>query len=433
MVPLRVDLRQVIRVLSDALDLVGIDDVQHGKRVALMAVNIARHLGYTAEARERLLDAALLHDCGVSTTVEHEELVAEFRYAQAEEHCIRGERLLRGFAPLAYLAPVVRYHHTDWVAFAALPDPPPPTVRRDANIIFLADRVDALVHQSRCDVLLASCGIRRTIAAHRDRRFAGDIVDAFLNASEAEAFWIALEPQALQTALAALAPPQRLRRLNIGELKALAAIFANIVDTKSAFTAEHSAGVSRVARLLAEKLDLPAARCDLIEVAGLLHDIGKLSVPDAVLEKPGPLNDAERAKMARHTFYTCQILSRIDGLAEIAEWAAFHHEVLTGDGYPFHRRGRQLPLEARVIAVADIFQALAQRRPYREPLPPDEIMANLYQRAAAGKIDKVLVDLVGDNLAACWQAAATVPVAVAETDPLPADPPSGDLPGEKAD
>ena len=124
----------------------------------------------------------------------------------------------------------------------------------------------------------------------------------------------------------------------------LAQIFARIVDDKSAFTAEHSVGVSRLACLLGRLAGLPAKDCELLEIAGLLHDVGKLCVPDEVLDKPGPLNEAELAVIERHTFETWQILRRIRAFDQVAEWASFHHESIAGNGYPFHRHGGEIPV-----------------------------------------------------------------------------------------
>jgi HD-GYP domain-containing protein (c-di-GMP phosphodiesterase class II) len=155
---------------------------------------------------------------------------------------------------------------------------------------------------------------------------------------------------------------------------------------------------------------LAPGRIALIEIAALLHDLGKLGVPDEMLEKPGKLTAAETAVMHRHSFDTFRILRGIGGLEEVALWAGSHHETLLGDGYPFHSQDDALPIEARVIMVADIFQALAQDRPYRASLPPERIMAILDEMAETGRIDRDLVALAGRDAGACWQV-ATQPAA----------------------
>ena len=146
----------------------------------------------------------------------------------------------------------------------------------------------------------------------------------------------------------------------------------------------------------------------MLEVAGLLHDLGKLIIPDEILEKPGPLTEEEKAIMMRHSFESYQILYRINGFEAIAQWAAFHHETLSGKGYPFHLNEEGLELEARIIAVADVFQALSQNRPYRDSLPAEKIMVVLNNMAAEGHLDHQLTSLIESHLNECLRKATCV-------------------------
>jgi putative nucleotidyltransferase with HDIG domain len=404
---LEIDLRQAIYALTDALDLVGVDEVGHGKRVGFMALECARVLPFEEEARLKLFHAALLHDCGVSSTRVHRHLVEELEWDNAEEHCRVGAALLRRFAPLAPLAPVIRYHHQHWDGLGGVGISEEDALF--ANLIFLVDRVDALTapHYGK-DLLLVRHAIRERIAGYRGTLFAPELVDAFLQVSAAEAFWLSMEPPHLERFLFEMEREHLPLPIGLAELKQLAQMFANIVDAKSHFTVEHSNGVARLARYLAEKLGLPQARCDMLEVAGLLHDLGKLRVPDEILDKPGPMDERERAVMLRHSFESYQILRRIKGLEEIALWAAYHHEMPAGHGYPFHASSGELGKEARIIAVADVFQALAQNRPYRDGLSSPRIVEMLQEQAAAGHLDREIVALVAKDPEGCWQQ-ATLP------------------------
>lgn len=110
----------------------------------------------------------------------------------------------------------------------------------------------------------------------------------------------------------------------------------------------------------------------------------------------------------RHSFETYQILHRIAGLEDITIWAAYHHETPDGRGYPFHRRGADLTIEMRIIAVSDVFQALAQHRPYRKPLSPNEILEMLESFVRQNHLDSEVVALAGRHLQASWQAATGV-------------------------
>jgi len=407
---IRTDLRQAVFALSDALDLVGVDDYHHGKRVGLMAVECGRALGLESAGLNFLLDAGLLHDCGVSSTEIHHHLVEELDWSGAQAHCERGHALLSGFAPLAPLAPLILYHHTHWDKLSTLELDD--RTKLFSNLIFLADRVDTLAapHYGQQSLLFYRGQIRDTIARHSGTFFAPRLMEAFLHASENEAFWLYLEPPHIHTYLSEMSQHRQQQLIDFPQLRQLAEIFSRIVDAKSTFTVEHSHGVSNLARLLGELAGLPEASRQKLEIAGLLHDLGKLRVPDEILEKPAKLTPEERATMERHSFETYQILRRIPGLEEIARWAAYHHEAPDGEGYPFHRKGSELPPEARIISVADVFQALAQNRPYRAALLPAEVIDRLRKLSAEGHLDAAVVELAGRNLDACWRAATGHPL-----------------------
>lgn len=403
---IEVDLHQAVFALADSLNLVGIDEHQHGERVAYMAIACARHLGWSAAQLDDLLHAALLHDCGVSSSKVHKQLIAEMDWEGAELHCILGEYYLKSFPPLSHLAPVVRHHHTHWrelqhIELSA-------EIVQASNLIYMVDRVDSL----RARLLKEGLAQQQVIEQVRQRiqdaaeeRFAPQLLDAFLQVSSNDAFWLTLEPLNLAEFITSLESNRPQTLTHYEDVRKLARVFAHIVDAKSSFTFDHSMGVARVANHLASLLELPPRRIALIELAGLLHDLGKLGVPDDILEKATELNAEEAAIMHRHSYETFRILSRIKGFEGIAEWAGNHHETLLGDGYPFQHDGSELSIESRIIAVADIFQALAQDRPYRKALTPEQISSKLKELANAGKVDPELVKLVADNLDTTWVAA----------------------------
>lgn len=403
--PLSVDINQAILALADALDLVGIDETGHGKRVGYMAFVCANRLAMDKPARERLFNIGLLHDIGVSSSREHTHLVDELQWEGAQDHADEGARLLGNFAPLADFSAALRYHHTPWSLLAANPDIDPET-RRDANLVFLVDRVDALsAPHYGVDLLESIPGTCARISALAGSLFDPRLVELFLGVANSDAFWMMLEPPHLDRFLFDMQRRCEPAPLPPGRLRELAGLFAYVVDAKSPFTAQHSSGVANLAAHLARKAGLSQEQVEKIEIAGLLHDIGKLRIPDEILEKPGPLSDRERRLMHRHSFETYQVLRRIEGLSEIALWAAYHHETTDGMGYPFGRAGDDLSLEARIIAVSDIFQALAQRRPYRKPRATADILTYLQRLVEVGKLDRQVVGWVAGDLAGCLGAA----------------------------
>jgi putative nucleotidyltransferase with HDIG domain len=398
-------MRQVVLVIGSAVDLVGVDDVLHGRRVGIIARECAKRLGWDQATQTMLFDAGILHDCGVSSTRVRHNLVNELDWQGSNIHCERGYELLKGFAPLSHIAPIILYHHTHWEELTGLDLAP--TTARYANLIYLADRIDvnAAPYYRDNSFLLYVDHIRNLINRYRGTFFAPELVDAFLDASRAEAFWLLLDEDFISQYVTEMGRLVQKRRVDIGELKKFAHIVADIVDAKSSFTGDHSLGVARLARLLARKAGITGERLDLIEVAALLHDIGKLQIPDEVLESTAKLTAPERALMKKHSFATYQILRPIGGFEEVARWASEHHESLNGDGYPFRLLGGDIPLESRIIKVADVYQALAQDRPYRKPKTAAEILQFLRAMQEENEVDPMMVDFVARHPDECYRAA----------------------------
>ncbi|PIQ24790.1 hypothetical protein COW36_23755 [bacterium (Candidatus Blackallbacteria) CG17_big_fil_post_rev_8_21_14_2_50_48_46] len=401
---MKIDFRQIVSALSDTLDLVGVDDYQHCKRVAFMATECARKLGWGQKQLDTVYHAGLLHDCGVSSTREHAHLIEELDWQNSGNHCTRGFALLEQQSVFKHLSEIVLHHHTFWERMKELPLS---AETQDAsNLIFLVDRVDAFAaHYAGQDLLLTRYEIQETMKKHAKRLFKPELMDVFLEISSSEFFWLTLEMRHLNLYLREMSEHHLQREMTPYEFLEVARLFAGIVDAKSPFTASHSLGVGRLAHYIGKLDKLDEHTCYLLEIAGLLHDLGKLNIPDSILEKSGPLDEKERAIMKRHSFESYQILRQIDGLEKVAEWAAFHHETLTGEGYPYGLRRNSLSREARIIAVADVFQALAQERPYRGPLPPEKILEILRDMGKKSKLDPDIIELVATDLLGCWQAA----------------------------
>lgn len=383
-------LHEVILALASALDYVGIDDVSHGKRVARMAAECARVAGWSQAEQDQLILLGLLHDCGVSSTQVHRHLVEQWEWEGADEHALHGSELLQQTRLLAHFAAPVRYHHTYWSELQGIEVDP--AVKQQANLIFLVDRVDALRAQSGGRDEPEQW--RQVITDHAVSQFDPALCQLFLRASDNDSFWFSLEEVALDAFFVEWLRHAQAQTVEYPALLELALMFASIVDGKSSFTYRHSLGVKAVAELLAHVARLGQAEQECVVLASLLHDLGKLRVDDAILEKQGPFDAHERKVMNHHSFDTEQILNRIGGFGEIAHIAAMHHETLDGLGYPRRVKGEEIPRAARIIAVADVFQALVQNRPYRQPLSLAAAREVLTQMVARGKLDPELVGLL---------------------------------------
>lgn len=400
-----INLHEAIYSLSDALDLVGVTHIHHGKRVAFMAAECGKKMGWPKTHMDDLFQAAILHDCGVSKTVVHSRL-AQFEWENEEDHCIVGAKLLNTCPLLSNLVPLVRHHHTHWSELQHLDLPL--EVKLSANCIYMVDRVDVLSLAFLVDesnLLLGRESIRQKIISKRGDWFCPELVDAFIEISKSEAFWLSLENEHVSGYVSDWLSETQTKEMEFQELRSIVYIFSYIVDAKSPFTKSHSDGVARLARHLGNLFELSEESCEMLELAGLLHDIGKLRQPDELLDKTDKLTSEEYAHIQRHSFDTYIILKGIHGLEKITEWAAQHHERVDGSGYPYHLGSGGISLEARIVAVADVFQALAQKRPYRDSMSPEEIMVILNQMVNDGKLDKDVVHYVANNLQDCWVSA----------------------------
>jgi putative nucleotidyltransferase with HDIG domain len=157
----------------------------------------------------------------------------------------------------------------------------------------------------------------------------------------------------------------RLRRTSLSFATALVAT----LDARDQYTAGHSAAVAIYARDIAERMGLSEEQQELVHLCGLVHDIGKIGLPAGLLEKPGPLTLEERRQMEQHSEIGERILRNVDDYSEIADIVRAHHERIDGMGYPDGVAGDSIPLLARIIGVADAYDAMTSDRPYREALP----------------------------------------------------------------
>lgn len=170
---------------------------------------------------------------------------------------------------------------------------------------------------------------------------------------------------------------ERRRREAEGTFSQTLGVLAQIIDRRDHYTAGHSRRVADYSRLLAAALKLTDREQDIVERAALLHDLGKIGIPDAILLKPSRLDDRERSVMNRHPVIGAEIIHGIASMEDIAPCVLFHHERIDGSGYPDGLRDTMIPLPARILAVADAFDAMTTDRPYRRGLTVDAAIAEL--------------------------------------------------------
>jgi HD-GYP domain-containing protein (c-di-GMP phosphodiesterase class II) len=236
-------------------------------------------------------------------------------------------------------------------------------------------------------------------AADATRRQRGKWLDPHLvsAAQDLETYlvrWRALDEASLRREVRELEPGDAALLAGPGTLECIAQGFADVVDAKSPYTAQHSSRVGYLALAIASQIGFTAGESEELNRAALLHDIGKLAVPNSILDKPGPLTAEEWEVVRLHPYYTQRILEHIRGFERLAVIAALHHERLDGRGYFHGLRGDQIPLASQVIATADIYDALTTARPYRPALPDELALKLMEQDRGTGLLPQCLDALV---------------------------------------
>lgn len=419
--------------LSTALDLTEGQLPGHARRTTYLAMRIAEDLGLGPVDRENLFNATLLKDAGCSSnaaavtqifgaddidlkrqqattgrstlaaaaftlrnlppeaglTVNARRLVSlavrgrRERRSLERVRCERGASiaLKAGFSDAA--AAAVHDVHEHWDGGGE------PGGLRGEAINPLARIIAAC---AALDVFASTRGRAEGLDMLRRRRgtwYEPDATDALLEAAS-RGLLDELDAPDLATRVAQLEPAPAVASANRASIDRVASAFADIIDAKSPFTGSHSHGVADVAEALARSFGLPDAQIVDVQRAGLLHDLGKLGVPNRILDKPARLDAGEWDVIRRHPELTLRILSPIPTLQQVAELAACHHEQLDGRGYFRGLRDEALSIGARIIAVADVFEALTADRPYRAGLPIDRALAIL----AAESGDHLAADVV---------------------------------------
>lgn len=369
-----ISLSEVISALSFAIDLTEGAVHGHALRSCLLGMRIADEVGLGREEKSSLYYALLLKDIG------SDEMIGL--------RCDRGASIVGklGMGPMAAEAVRSLEEHWDGTGY-------PKRARGEripllARVCAVAQHLDVFSMGRNVDVAI------ETLEQWSGAWFDPQIVRAALSLNRRGALWThcrAGDSHELTRAAVVELDPRRRQRLNDGQIDLICEAFADIVDSKSHFTFRHSMGVAEMAEGIAKQLGLRPERVLLVRRAGLLHDIGKLSVANNILDKKGRLTAAEWKVIERHPGLSRQILERIAPFQEIAIVAGEHHEKLDGTGYPNRLLAADISLESRIVAVADVYSALSEDRPYRAGLEQKQILSML-RALVPHKLDGVCVD-----------------------------------------
>jgi len=383
---------EMIRCLSQAVDLVNPVMADHHKRVAQIAVSIAHEMGLSADRTRDLTIAAALHDVGgLSLAMRLDAL--RFEAHNTHEHASFGYLFLKTFRPFAKAAEIVRFHHVEWEAGAGT-EFCQEQVPLESQIIHLADRIATLLKPDIA-ILTQAKIITERILEQSGKMFPPELTAVFAEVASRECFWLETIFSKLDVNLGQSLGTSELPFDE--DLAGLTGLICRVIDFRSRFTATHTSGVAASAVALARLAGFSERDCSRMEVAGFIHDLGKLAVPSEILDKQANLTKEEFDVIRTHTYHTDNILKPIQGFDIIRQWGALHHERLDGKGYPFHLTARDLSTGSRIVSIADAFVALTENRPYRAGLDRQEVLTLLGKMVSNSALDSDLVALLADH------------------------------------
>lgn len=435
-------LSDVLSPLSAALDLAEGQPAGHAVRTGLIGMRLADELGLDAATRSALFYALLLANAGGPgtagevtalldgddralkagfATVDWTRAVAAARYGlrhagEGRPVWSRTRAVVRAAGAVGRVARTFISGRAERGAAVArrlgLPEATAQAIRSAdeqwdgrghpsgtrGEVIPLAARIVGLART--VDVFATAGGAEAALQMARSRR--GKWFDPALTGMVAawagdELWWAGLRGSAASARLAAAEPPDRIRMVDDAGLDEIARAFADIVDSKRPWTAGHSARVGALAAAIGARLGADGAGQKRLLRAGLLHDIGELGVANRALDETDALTPAEFTEIKQHPRRTHEILSKIPPFAEFAQLAALHHERLDGSGYPWGLSGDEIGREARVLAVAEVYDALTVWRPYRSAMASQEAL--MLMRSDEG-LDAAVIDALEGHLAA---------------------------------
>ncbi len=443
-------LTSILAGLSHALDLTEGHPRGHAERACRIAQSLAREVGLDDQERRDLVHATLLKDAGCSSNA-----LRVYQLFGGPEHGVKRavwERDWRKFGEqLRYAllwterggSPVRRFRKLASLAAAGSHGGPRELFQircaRGAEIarrIGCADHIAQAIHDmdehwdggghprglrhEEIPVLSRIMGLAQVmeifwglggpasaigVARSRcDTWFAPALVRAAEALATDTSLWEDLFAPDLSGRILAQMPHDEVVAIDEARLDQVAAAFALIIDGKSPYTFEHSTRVADYAVSIGRQLALGERELRRLRRAGLVHDLGKLTVPNSILEHPGSLDDQQWGVVRQHPGFTFDVLARVPVLEELALDAASHHERIDGRGYHLGLAGHQLSVTARILAVADVMDALAADRPYRGGMAPDRVLGILTTDAGTHFcptcVDACSTDLIASSAAA---------------------------------
>ena len=402
---MRLDLTDMLYALSFALDsveaeLVGVN-TGHGKRVAYLSLLMGKEAGYREEELRDFIGCCLLHDNALTESINDElsdksaenlspDLLELCDMNKLERnHSVIGEDNIRLLPFRSDVKNVILYHHENADGSGVFGKKASETPLK-SQILHFADIADtAKVFRPESMTKAEYDGLCEWVNGRKDIKFSGEVAELFKKAVSFDKI-AEIQEKGLEVCL-----HEELHKEIIDypdeTIRNIANLFTKIVDYKSEFTERHSTGVAQKAEIMARYYGFDAEKSIRFYFAGAMHDIGKLAVSNNILEKPDKLTDEEFSAMKNHASATYYVLKQIKEIPDILEWASNHHEKLNGKGYPRGLSAEQLSFEDQLMACVDIYQALTEKRPYKDGMSHEKSISIMLGMAERNELNEKIV------------------------------------------
>ncbi len=395
--PFRVS--EVVSALTLALDLGEGQPLGHSVRTCVLGMRLAQEIGLPQGSQGDLYYALLMKSAGssshTSALFQSSDGWSEPPHAKEQERelarvrCDVGALIARRMGLSEQTASAIRSMDEHWNG-----DGNPNGVHGEeiplmARILSLAQTLE--VSHAAGGPLLALDTARQRSGSWFDP----ELVRAAHSLAAADALWAGMADA--DRRVIEMEPLEKPLDATEATLDQICEAFSEVIDTKAPFVSRHSTAVAGTATFIAQILGLRESDVTLLRRAALLHDIGKLGISNSILEKPGKLTSEEWVELRKHAFYSYAILKRVPGFGELSEIAGSHHEKLDGSGYFRGLKAEQLSLPTRILVIADIYDALSAKRPYRNGLPP-ELALQMMKQQAPHALDATCLDALMRSL-----------------------------------
>lgn len=392
---MKFNLNEFLISVSFALDFVEMDIVgsrtNHGKRVAYNSILLGKALELDNNDLIDIVSIAILHGNGISEYAadnfnNKHDLVS---YEKVKQHCTIGEENVMEYPFLKDETKAILYHHEyyDGTGYFKLKGDEIPLM---AQIIGFSDYMD---NTYKLNKLYGSYKdkVIKELKEISGIKYSKRICDSYLKIIKNANYRLDQEDYNINEVLQKKMPKKSIN-LSLKEIRDITKVFSNIIDSKSKFTRRHSKGLAEKAALMGDYYNFNEDEKIKFVIAADLHDLGKLAIPNSILDAQRKLTNDEFALIESHTYYTRRALSKIHGFEEITEWASNHHEKLNGLGYPYGKTAQELDFNSRLMGCLDIYQALTEERPYRTGLSHEQAMDIMHEMVNGGFIDSGIVN-----------------------------------------